>query len=121
VLNIFKDIFEDLKNMEKATKVFFSVLILSLAICLTVAITGCYGPSKGYADTMKARADHHMPVYKSLVNTASKEQLSKALNDPELLQADEKLLKSFKESALLEIDGWKYLINAEQKLIKGGK
>lgn len=113
---------EEWKKMDKRFKALFITLSFLSCCGLLLSLTGCgYGPSKEYVIKMDKRAAKHFPRYKQLIKNATKEQLIKSFNTPQIEKLNKSRLERFKKIHLMEIDGWHDLIKAEKELLQEKK
>lgn len=118
-----KKLWRDYMKSPKSIKIITVCLMLSVVAVSILVIFGCQGPGKNYIIKMDARAALHFPRYEFLIDTASKEQLEKILEKDKnaYKNASEKNIKFLKESLILEIQGWHFLIKANRKLLEKQK
>lgn len=117
----FEKLKDDYMRSPKSMKILNSLGVLAIIAVVTISLNGCvYGVSRDFALKMQERANEHFPKYKRLVKESNNRQLEKleGLDKGTLDNVADEKIDRLKNSIYLEIDAWRYEINANADLAK---
>ena len=106
-----KKFYQEYQQLPNKFKLTFLIMLVICIWCITANYLGfVYAPGDPYVIRQFDRANHHFPIYCSLIQESSREVLEKVYGQklPEDLQW-------FKDSMIMEISAWKlYIINQKE-------